>query len=82
LKDTEEGNGIVVNVVKTYIVMGYMRMSISKESFLKYEELRLSGATNMFAVNIVMKATGLTKEEVIDIMKNYTKYCDMYLHSL
>jgi len=52
---------------------------ITKQEFDAYEEVRLSGATNMFAVNYVCQLSGLEREEVIDIMKNYAKYKKEFL---
>jgi len=52
---------------------------ITKEDFLKYEKVRESGVTNMFAVNIVKSLTGLTKDQILNIMENYTKYEEMWL---
>lgn len=51
---------------------------ITQEKFQSYEDVRLSGETNMFAVKVVMSLSGLTKEECLDIMKNYDKYKEMY----
>lgn len=53
-------------------------MKITKEKFLAYEGVRLSGATNMFAVNVVTKISGLTREECFNIMENYDKYNEQY----
>lgn len=47
---------------------------MNNEKFLKYENVRLSGATNMWDTNRVSELSGLDKEEVINIMKNYGKY--------
>lgn len=52
---------------------------MTKEKFERYEGVRVSGVTNMFAIKTVMDISGLTKEECWDIMKNYDKYSDMYL---
>lgn len=54
-------------------------MKITKEQFLLYEGVRVSGVTNMFAVNVVEHLTGLDKEEILDIMKNYSVYTTKYL---
>lgn len=39
--------------------------------FQKYEEVRKSGVTNMFDIKKVIQITGLTKEEIVNIMENY-----------
>lgn len=47
---------------------------ITKKDFKAYVEVQMSGETNMFAITTVMQLTGLTKERILDIMKNYGKY--------
>lgn len=42
--------------------------------FEKYEAVRQSGVTNMFALDTVMQLSGLTKAEVLDVMTNYAEY--------
>ena len=46
-------------------------MEITKEEFEAYEKVRSSGVTNMYAVNVVCDLSGLTREKVIAIMKQY-----------
>ena len=48
---------------------------INKEKFDQYEGVRVGGLTNMFDVRRVIELSDdLTKEEILDIMKNYVKY--------
>ena len=47
-------------------------MNISKENFEAYENVRVSGVTNMFDLNNVMSLSGLTKAQIIYIMSNYS----------
>jgi len=49
---------------------------MTKEKFICYEDIRLSGVTNMFDVNTVIKLSDnlLDKKDILDIMKNYSKY--------
>jgi hypothetical protein len=53
---------------------------ITKQQYEAYEAVRESGATNMFALNDViriaeqMAGVVLTREEVLDIMNNYRRY--------
>ncbi len=54
-------------------------MEITKEQFLLYERVRVSGVTNMFAINVVEHLTGLNREEILDIIKNYSAYATKYL---
>ena len=54
-------------------------MEITKDDFEDYERVRSSGATNMFMVNnVIGLSDDLTKEKIMDIMKNYDKYCKLY----
>ncbi len=53
-------------------------MEITKEQFDSYVAVQESGVTNMFAVNVVSDLSGLTKEECIEIMKNYGKLKEKY----
>lgn len=58
-----------------------MNISIAteKKMFEAYEEVRKSGLTNMFDVKMVIKLARefsnvvFTREDVIEIMKNYSK---------
>lgn len=52
---------------------------ITKEDFMEYENVRLSGVTNMFDVREVEDLAGLTKEQCIDIMQNYSKYYEQFM---
>ena len=51
---------------------------ITKEQFLDYENVRKSGVTNMFNIKNVMFISDLTREECVDIMKNYNTYKKKY----
>jgi len=53
-------------------------MDITKEEFEAYVLIQKSGVTNMFAVNTVCELSGLEREKVFDIMKNYKKYQEKY----
>lgn len=46
-------------------------MEISKEDFEAYEKVRASGVTNMFAINTVQNLSGLSREKILAIMKQY-----------
>lgn len=43
-----------------------------KKMYIAYEEVRLSGAVNMFD-QFAIKLTGLTKEQYFWVMNNYTE---------
>jgi len=53
-------------------------MEISKDEFESYEAVRESGVTNMFAVNVVSDLSGLTREQIMFIMKNYSQLMEQY----
>jgi len=46
--------------------------------FIKYLDVQKSGVTNMFDVRNVMALTGLSKEQIIYIMKNYSELEEKY----
>ena len=58
---------------------------ISKEKFLAYEDIRQSGLTNMFDISEVISLAEmesdiiLTKEECLEIMKDYCKLHEEYI---
>ncbi len=45
--------------------------NVTEEQFDAYVEIQMSGVTNMWAVNLVCELSGLEKETVMTIMKNY-----------
>ena len=49
-------------------------MEITEYQFASYVTVQESGVTNMWNVSLVTDLTGLTKDQCIDIMKNYEKY--------
>ncbi len=51
---------------------------VTKAEFESYVDVQESGATNMFAVNTVCELSGLEKEKVLNIMKNYRTYKEKY----
>jgi len=46
-------------------------MKITKHEYERYEECRKSGITNMFMVSNVQAVTGLERDKILYIMKNY-----------
>ena len=55
-------------------------MSITQDEFNAYEDVRESGVTNMFNVSVVSDYSGLSRDKIITIMKNYTDLNDKYGH--
>ncbi len=59
-------------------------MYISRAKFNAYEEVRVSGGTNMYdldevlRLNKVMSEIELTKKELHYIMRNYEKLCTRF----
>jgi len=52
--------------------------NITQEDFNAYEDVRQSGVTNMFAVSTVSDYSGLSKDKIVSIMKNYGALHDKY----
>ena len=53
-------------------------VDISILDYIKYEDVRKSGVTNMFDVRNVTALTGLNKEQIMYIMENYSELKDKY----
>ena len=53
-------------------------VDISILDYIKYEDVRKSGVTNMFDVRNVTALTGLSKEQIMYIMQNYIELKDKY----
>ena len=51
---------------------------ITKQQFEAYVDVQESGVTNMFDVKTVGELSGLEKEQIITIMKNYGELKDKY----
>jgi hypothetical protein len=47
---------------------------VTKQDFIAYREVQQSGVTNMFDVETVSKLSNLSREKIIEIMKNYSAY--------
>ena len=56
-------------------------MAITKEQFMAYERVRQSGVTNMFDVRTVQMLSGLSKENIVEIMDTYSVLKDKYMAS-
>lgn len=50
---------------------------ITKEKFERYVKVQANGVTNMWSID-VERLANLTKEEHLEIIKNYSKYQEMY----
>ena len=49
-------------------------MDVTREDFEAYEDVRISGVTNMFDVRAVESYSGLPREVILDIMEHYNQY--------
>jgi|TARA_B110000444_G_scaffold48783_1_gene44633 hypothetical protein len=53
-------------------------MNITQDQFDAYEDVRESGVTNMFNVAVVSDYSGLNRQEIMTIMKNYSTLQEKY----
>lgn len=61
-----------VTITKEY------KIDITEEDFKEYEDCRLSGLTNMFNLTNVEMITGLSKDKIKAIIKEYDKLSELY----
>ena len=64
--------------VKAKVTEIVQKGGITKEKVQKYENVRQSGITNMFDIHNVMNLSRLSREDCLDIMKNYEKYMEEF----
>ena len=53
---------------------------VTQDEFDSYVEVQESGITNMFNVSVVSDYSGLSRDKIMTIMKNYTDLNDKYGH--
>ena len=53
-------------------------MNITQDEFDAYEDVRESGVTNMFDVSTVSDYSGLNRQDIMTIMKNYSTLQEKY----
>ena len=53
-------------------------MNITQDQFDAYEDVRESGITNMFNVAVVSDYSGLNRQDIMTIMKNYSTLQEKY----
>ncbi len=51
---------------------------ITQQDFEAYVEVQESGVTNMFDVSVVRELTGLDRNQILTIMKDYSKLKTKY----
>ena len=54
--------------LKKYLIMSN---TITQDDFEAYVDVQESGVTNMFNISVVSDYSGLNKNQIIEIMKNY-----------
>ena len=52
--------------------------NITKDKFESYVDVQMSGVTNMMDVKTVSELSGLERQEIITIMRNYNKLQEKY----
>jgi hypothetical protein len=53
-------------------------MEITKEQFLDYEAVRLSGVTDMIAITVIEELSGLSREQIFEIRKRHDELKKKY----
>jgi len=53
---------------------------VTQDEFDSYVEVQESGITNMFNVSVVSDYSGLSRDKIMTIMKNYSDLNDKYGH--
>ena len=55
-----------------------MSNTITQDDFEAYVDVQESGVTNMFNVSVVSDYSGLRKDQIIEIMTNYSELQEKY----
>jgi len=58
---------------------GWKTLEITREQFLDYEAVRLSGVINMSIITIIEELTELSKEQIFEIRKRYDELKKKYV---
>ena len=53
-------------------------VNVTQDEFDAYEDVRISGVTNMINVSVVSDYSGLSKDKIIEIMSNYNTLAQKY----
>ena len=59
-------------------LMAEKTVNVDMLDFVRYLDCRDSGVTNMFDITTVKSITGLSKEQIIYIMENYSELEEKY----
>ena len=76
VKESRVMNSRMNNVSSILEGLNEGKSEMTKEKYLDYVRIQMSGVKNMFDVNRVcsLSKKGLTKDDCMDIMKNYDEY--------
>jgi len=55
-------------------------MNITREQFQSYEDVRESGITNMFDGKRVSELSGLSTEQILEIMRDYKNLSEKFIN--
>ena len=58
---------------------GWKTLEITREQFLDYEAVRLSGVINMSIITIIEELTELSREQIFEIRKRYDELKKKYV---
>lgn len=53
-------------------------MDITREEFAAYEEVRVSGVTNMWMTSVVSELSGLDQDTIRYIINHYSELAEQY----
>ena len=71
-------NKKVAPIIKTIFKKKENNMTITQEQFDAYVEVQESGITNMFNVAVVSDYSGLSRQDIMTIMSNYSVLQEKY----
>ena len=71
-------NKKVAPIIKTIFKKKENNMTITQEQFDAYVEVQESGITNMFNVQVVSDYSGLSRQDIMTIMSNYSVLQEKY----
>ena len=77
----EKEKNYIENRITTKYEKGVKKImikEITKKEFQKYENVRMSGVTNMFDVRTVEYLSGLDRDTIFAIMKQYSELMIKY----
>lgn len=58
------------------------KIKITEEQYMQFEEVRVSGVTNMWDTRTICEFTDLTGDQVREIRKNYSELREKFIGGL